>query len=365
MIPLPVTCRRVLHLSLLLLLLAPPVVADPLAGRVINKTRSHPEADCVVSLVQHGTDAAVVAQDTTGPEGRFRLEAPDQEAPILLMAVHQDVEYLHPVPPDSASSIEIPVYDTTRVDTSVSIASRHLIVDGDRSEITQVLVLHNIGNRTVVSQEGTGLEVPLPEGVTAITQGSQGAHTHGNLLVTPQPVKPGASQVMYVHPAPADGRLVQRIKYPTQALDVLVIPAHTTITESSLSDLGEVDTPDGRKFRRFSGAAMEPGDQVAFRIGAAAGKWPLPEYLIGILSALPIAFALLVLFFRSRRKQAYPPQEDGSGPQGRRDELLGEIADLDSRFADGHIAEKEYRSRRGALKSEAVELTRLLEDKGN
>ena len=361
----PATCRRSLGLALLLLLLSSPAVADTLTGLVINRTLSRPEANRVVSLVQHGTDAAIVARDTTGSEGRFRLEAPDQEAPLLLMAVHQGVEYMHPVSRDSVSSIEVSVYDTTRADTSVSIASWHLIIDVGRSEITQVLVLHNHGNRTVVSQEGTGLEVPLPEGVTTITQGSQGVHTHGDLVVTPQPVKPGASQVMYVHPAPADGRLSQRIIYPTQTLDLLILPSHTAITESSLTDLGEVDTPDGRKFRRFSGTAMKPGDRVAFQIGVPPRKWPLPEFLVGILIALPVAFALLVLFFRTRRKQAQPPQEDRSGLQERRDGLLREIADLDSRFSDDHIAESEYRSRRAALKADAVDLTRLLEDKGN
>ena len=364
MTSLSATRRRGLWVPLLLLLLSSSAVADTLSGRVINRTRSRPEADCVVSLVQHGTDAAVVGRDTTDSDGYFRLEAPDQEIPILLMAVHQGVEYMHPVSRDSVSSIEVSVYDTTRADTSVSIASWHLIIDVGRSEITQVLVLHNHGNRTVVSQEGTGLEVPLPEGVTTITQGSQGVHTHGDLVVTPQPVKPGASQVMYVHPAPADGRLSQRIIYPTQTLDLLILPSHTAITESSLTDLGEVDTPDGRKFRRFSGTAMKPGDRVSFRIDAPTSKWPLPEYLIGVLSALPIAFALLVLFFRTRRKLAQPPQEDRSGLQERRDGLLREIASLDSRFSDGHIAEPEYRSRRAALKADAVDLTRLLEDEG-
>jgi hypothetical protein len=362
MTPPQTSFRWSLLVALLLLVLPSSAVADTLTGRVINQTRSRAEPGCAVSLVQHGTDAALLDRDTTDSEGRFLLDAPEQEAPLLLMAVYQGVEYLHPVSSDTVSSIQVPVYDTTRADTSVTITSRHLIIDAGASEVTQVLVLHNSGNHTLVSHEGTGLEVPLPEGITAITQGSQGAHTHGNLVVTPQPVKPGASQVMFVHPAPDDGRLIQHIKYPTRALDLLVFPSQTSVTESSLSDLGEIDTPDGRKFRRFSGSAMKPGDRIVLQIDTSAGKWPLPEYLIGILGALPIAFVLLVLFFKSRSRQAEPAREDRSDLLSRRDGLLREIADLDSRYDDGHIAETEYRSRRTELKADAIELTRLLDD---
>jgi hypothetical protein len=311
----------------------------------------------VVSLTRHGVETAGPAHDTTDAQGGFRFDAPapTEGTHLVLSAAHAGVDYLHPVPDGDGEPIEIPVYETTDADTAIALTSHHMIIDAQAGEATQILLVQNSGNRTYITGggHGHGLEAFLPEGVTDITNGPQGLHTHGSVLIDPRPIQPGGSQLTFVHRMPSGARLVQEVRYPTGSVDVLVTPPDTPIAESSLEDLGEAAIPDGRRFHRLTGSTLNRGDKIVLRLGstAALGEWLTRETLLWGMGALALAFGLLAVFFRPRKKAARPTLEV------RRTAILEQIADLDDRFAGGELAEADYRVRRDALKAEVVQLT--------
>ena len=344
----------------------PAAAANLVIGHVTNETRSQPQPGCPVFLIRHDAETETIRQDTTDGQGRFSFQVQDgNNARWFLSATYGGVNYAQRV---EDGPNEIVVYETTDSDTAISVAAHHIIVDAAQKKVEQILIVQNEGNRTFKTGEGHGhgLEVFLPEGVTEITGGPQGLHTHGDILVNPDPVRPGRSQLVFTFDLPPSGRLSQSLSYPTGAVDVLVHPSGADITGGALQDQGEV-TFEQHSFRRFSGAGFNRGDKIDLRIRPEA--WSVSGLLTGIdlkwtLLGLAIGFALLAIFFRPTGKPRAPARTTAERKPGfpvRRNVLLHQIADLDERYEKGRLSKEDYQTRRNAFKAELVEMSRLLE----
>ncbi|MDA0745193.1 MAG: hypothetical protein O2954_01660 [bacterium] len=357
---------------LLLFVFSSPAFSEPVSGRVYNRTLSRPESGCIVSLIQHGGQGKSV-ETTTDKAGNFSFDIPPTEGPApIISASYGNVDYFRSLSEPSGEPLEISVYETTDSDSTIEIVSHHIIVEAQTNEVTQILIVRNNGDRTYRTGEGHGhgLEITLPDGVTEISRGAQGMHTHGATLVSPDPVRPGTSQLMFSFQLPEAGHLHQPVNYPTGAVDVLITPPDITVTSTGLQDLGQVAF-EQRNFRRLTGAALAPGQRIDLRISGAGTAptvvatetdWISQDNLKWILGALALVFALLAVSFRIRPQQA--PTKNTPNLQTRRSALLQQIAELDDRFADGKLSEKDYEARRSAFKAEVVELTRALENGG-
>lgn len=335
-------------------------------GRVINETLSSPQNDCVVLLVRQAAEPEIVGQDTTDIHGRFSFRDVESDGALwFLLASHAGVNYHQRL---SDGPNEIAVYETTGSDTALSVVSHHIIVDAAEKRVEQILIVENSGNRTFRTGggHGHGLEVLLPDGVTEVRDGPQGLHTHGKILVNPDPVRPGHSHLPFAFDLPASGRLAQTLSYPTATVDVFVRPTEVDVNAGSLKDRGEV-TFDQRSFRRFSGAGFNRGDRIDLEINTSPWSFSALSSDIGIrwvLIGLAIACALLAIFFRSAGKtgsSARAPADGTPDLRARRTALMHQIADLDDRYEKGRLPEEEYRTRRNALKAELVEMTRVLD----
>ena len=336
------------------------------AGRVTNGTYSKPQQHCVVLLIRQAAEPEIVGQDTTDEHGRFSFREADGDGGLrFLSAAHARVNYVQRL---SDGPNEIAVYETTGSDTALSVVSHHIIVDAAEKRVKQILIVNNRGNRTFRTGEGHGhgLEVLLPDGVTKVRGGPQGLHTHGEILVNPDPVRPGHSQLLFAFDLPASGRLAQTVSYPTATVDVFVRPTDVDVTAGALQDRGEV-TFDQHSFRRFSGAGFNRGDRIDLGINASTWSLSALSSDIGIrwvLIGLAIGFALLAVFFRPARKSGSHARVTAEGApdlRARRTALMHQIADLDDRYEKGRLPEEEYRARRNAFKAELVEMTRVLD----
>jgi len=344
-----------------------PASGRTLSGRVMNRTLARPVAGCAVSLIRHGVSDATAEQDSTDGKGRFRLALPvaADSVQLLLSAAYAGVDYIHPITPADSGEVEIPVYEITDVDTAIAVISYHLILDARMGEGAQILIVHNRGDRTYRTGEGHGhgLEIPLPEGVTDITQGPQGLHTHDGTLVDTRPVKPGDNQLLFAFRLPPSRRIVQEMPYPIGALDVLITPPETPVTGIALQDLGEIDL-GRRRYRRFSGTALKPGDRINFQIGSAAPAGSsFAKQAPWILGGVALGIGLLAVFFRAAWQRGAPAvgaKADDGSIRSRRKTLMAQIADLDDRFAEGEVAEADYQAQRATLMAEVVTLTRAL-----
>ncbi len=335
-------------------------------GRVINKTDSKPQQDCVVLLIRQADEPEIVGRDTTDERGRFSFRDDGNDALRFLSAAYAGANYVQRL---SNGPNEIAVYETTDSDTALSVVSHHIIVDAAEKRVEQILIVENSGNRTFRTGEGHGhgLEVFLPDGVTEVRDGPQGLHTHGEILVNPDPVRPGHSQLLFAFDLPVSGRLSQTLSYPTGTVDVFVRPADAEVAAGALQDRGEV-TFEQHSFRRFSGAGFNRGDRIDLGINTSpwsfSALWGDTDVRFGVLLGLAIACALLAIFFRPPGKTGSPAQAPAEGLpdlQARRSALMHQIADLDDRYEKGRLPEEEYRIRRNAIKAELVDMTRALD----
>ena len=288
---------------------------------------------------------------------------------MMLSAEYQDVPYRSERVTDSSKLVEVAVYESTNQDDAIEMISHHLIIDAQASQVTQILIFQNTGDRTFKTGtgHGHGVEVPLPEGITEVWSDIPGVHNHGPTLVDSRPVVPGRMQLAFTMAIPADGRITQRLKYATPAIDAFITPAETEVTDNTMSDLGPVDLGE-RQFRRLISENVSAGGQVSFRLGSSVastaavgssegvdvggvGPWALGGVAIGALLAL--------VYLKMGSKETISSDEE-LGAEVRRMALIQQIADLDDRLEHKNIARDEHATRRDALKAEVVDLTKEL-----
>lgn len=347
---------RTITFLLFLSLSSLSLFAQTYTGQVYNKTLSRTEPGVVVTLVHHGQTDATVIRDTTDQQGRFHIHSPaidSAQMPPLLSAQYGGVDYHHHQT-TSDTPIDLPVYETTASDTAITLISHHIVLEARTGEVTQILIIQNEGDRTYRTggDHGHGLEIPLPEGVTQLTQGPQGLHTHGNILVDPRPLTPGGGQLVFSFNLPASGQMIQQIKYPTGSVDLLILPADTTIAVTGLQDQGTA-TLGEKTFRRFSAAGLVSGNRFSIKLISTAAESSFSrDNLVWILASLALVFALLAFFYRPRKPVLTPTSDN------RRTVLLEQIADLDERFENSILTQETYQVRRDVLKAEVADLTR-------
>ena len=337
--------RFVFCMGLLALLTCAPAFA--LTGRVVNQTLNRPEPDVEVSYIRHETGDVTVVRDTTDTEGRFALDVPPDpgaDPPPMLLARYRGIDYPgNPAP--AGDTVDIPVFETTDSDTALSLASHHIIIDAQAGTVTYILITHNRGNRTYLTggDHGHGLEMPLPDGVTEIARAPQGVHLHGSLLVDPRPIIPGNSQTFFTFALPPSKRVIQRVAYPTAAVNLLVRPTDTPIATTALRDRGVVTLGDNA-FQSYGADQLARGTQIDIRLSAPEIASDSQTW-IWVSAVSAVIVLILVIYMR------FP-----KAPPNRRTALLEQIADLDERFEKGAISEADYKTRRSALKAEVMDL---------
>ena len=345
----PLRCRLCMCVYLciaFLTLISTPTFA--LTGHVINQTLNRVEPNVEVSYILHETGDVTVVRDTTDSKGQFILDVPPDpgaEPPPMLFARYNGIDYPgNPAP--AGDIVDIPVFETTDSDTAISLSSHHILLDAQAGTVTYIFIVHNHGDRTYLTggDDGHGLEIPLPDGVTDILRAPQGVHLHDTLLVDPRPIIPGNSQTFFTFAIPPSNRIAQRITYPTAGMDLLVQPTDTPVSTTVLRDLGDV-TLGTNVFRRFGAQQLAPGTQIDIKLSSAEIT-PNLQTTIGIIAASALALAILIIYMRSLKTTP-----------NRRTILLEQIADLDERYESGNLSETDYKNRRNALKAEVIDLS--------
>ena len=352
-------------------------------GTVTNGSRDdQPVVRCPVRLLKFSRSTfAQVTVDSgyTNRRGRFRFRrvAVDSSSVFLVTASHEGVEYFgeifHVLRPDTTVELAITVYDTTHAEPQVHVQMHHVFVEPDTEDylVREVLVFHTMGNRTYISPDtGRTFLLSLPPGaysfqVEAGIDLSQ-ARQMGHVLLSTQPLLPGAHQVAYAYRIMREkGETVYRrpIDYPTATFSFFVSDLSIKVS-SPILRREQNFAIRGREYVRLAGSDLNPGTVVEVhlsRAGLLAN--PTLRWAVPLALAVAVALVLLVLVRYPRVKRS---QKEGADPRvRRREELLYEIAELDEAFEAGEIPEERYKARRQKLKDEVVRLTRELRSGGD
>ena len=116
-------------------------------------------------------------------------------------------------------------------------------------------------------------------------------------------------------------------------------------------------TLENRKYGRWDGPALAPGDELAARIGSDRAGSGLVWGLGGVLGALLVAAVAVPLALRRRRRPSSGDLGDPGGDATERTRLVEEIAALDDALEAGSISKQEHADRRGTLKRRLIDLT--------
>lgn len=236
-----------------------------------------------VTQADRGLLRALRADDA----GRFTVVLP---APadtgftvFFVTALANGVRYFGPVlhGGDIPESYRIQVYDTTSaagaVD-SVRVLRRDVILSGSGDggwEVAELVRVRNPTERTLVpAQEKPVVGFPLPEGSTAFEagedqrQGAGGAATAdliriGDRAWVNAPLVPGERDLVFRYRLPASPH---RVRIPlAHATDSLTVYLRQPAPDTEVSGLPETEpfAAEGERFRRFMGASLRPGAEIA------------------------------------------------------------------------------------------------------
>lgn len=273
--------------------------------------------------------------------------------------------------------LTVPVYETTSEIASLAIDRLHIFfefVEPDTLRVVEVLILSNLGNRTVVpaSPGDPVFTFNIPEGAVNLqfedgALGERYVEVPGGFGDT-LPIRPGSGehQVVFAYEMPYTRtlELSQPLTLPVNAVVILVPQQGPQVNSDLLVDEGTRPV-EGVNYRMYSSSRLEAGSELSLSISGrprASGS----GFQTGSTSSLVIglgAFGLALiatgtwLFKRSRAagSDAARDQDDLELPDDDIPDdpeiLMDAILALDDQYQAGDLPEEAYRQRRAELKA--------------
>lgn len=365
-------------------------------GQVTNAATGA-AAPAGLSLMLHtyeGRSMTGMTNGVTNEQGRFRF-ANVETAPgrsFEVMVRYQDVTYFSELiePRADQAQLDLPVTirETTTDTTAVRVEQLHLLLDFTPGtvQISQVFILSNDGDRTVLSREGEGLRFHLPAGATDVTfegdrDGTRFVQEEGGFLDT-APVVPGqgtqSTLVRYSLPYNDQIELEVPVDYPTANVSLL-LPEVGVAPGGSAWAAGQELVVRKRVHQVYNyqqRLPLVPDDTLqVVVVGQPELSIATPEpdasvtpvaddrrqiFFVGVLLSLVLIGSGAIWWWRDRQGEMAPapdlaPAGHDSEPEAL-ETILQAIAALDDAHEAGAIDEAEYQEQRTRLRDQAVAL---------
>jgi hypothetical protein len=232
----------------------------------------------------------------------------------------------------------------------------------DRAHIRQEARLTNLGEATYVFPDG-GLSIRLPDGFKAFD--SMEVMTDQQLLATDEgleisgSIPPGRADLMWTYDIPVDGTSVsvqQAVPFATMEYQVVSDYVDGMTLEVEGFQVARVHEGGDRRFL-VAGLMRRPGeppiDPLRIHIRGIPGGGPLP-YIASAIAAIFVFFGIWLLVRPVDETAALAKVREG-----RRSELLDEIASLESQRKAEAIGPGYYEQQRRALTDELAIVLRM------
>ena len=324
----------------------------------------------------HGIDGEqeVLTQTTLADgEGQFAFEGLEAVpgrlyyASLEYQGIPFQSEMAHVLADQEWLELPLTIYEPSAETEALRIARLHLLIDFPAEGTARVLELWALTNPTdrVIADPQGVLHISLPAGATNVQfeelapGGRFLQDPTGYIDTAPVPPGTGAGDLAFGFDLLYENRLdyQQTIDHPVEAVVILVVPGGPSLSGAGMQDMGLLDM-GGVSMQAYSMEGLAPGETLVFRIAGGAGAGGGMGLLIGG-GTLGAALVLAGLWwYRGSRAPREPEPRPAIQHPADRAVLLQAIAQLDDGYEDGQLDEAEYRTRRAALKQQALETTR-------
>jgi len=308
--------RRVLGaIGVLALLLASPVSALTVSGRVVKGAERAPAAAVAVSVhVARAHEELPGSTMRTDPNGAYRFNgiAEGPELEYYVSTEYEDAFYTEgpiPVQKGFGAAPELVVYDVAKDFAAVGVQDHHVIVErkDDGLHVTEILIFQNHANTAFLGVGvnhalPSGMRVGLPSSVKEFKPGmgldEPSVRLQGRELTSVRPIPPGQRPLSFTYLVPLSGRmdLSHRLYFPTRQMTVLIDDPSLRVESTQLKS-GGIRDQGGKKYAMYFGSNLPVGSEVSVRIGGA-GFFSNPR--VYPFMAAPFVIAG-VLWFAARR----------------------------------------------------------------
>lgn len=272
---------------------------------------------------------------------RYRVTG-DTSAVYFVSTSRGGVAYFTPPqrePVVRGGTAEIMVYDTTSAPIPITVRGRHVIVTApdstsDRRTIIEVYEVTNDSNVTRVARGTAGVtfDVPLPDGITAITGGegdisSESMQVVDGRLQVSAPFSPGLKQFSFFYEIPATADpFTFAVETDVPVVEVLVEDPRGTARGAGLVEVSPVEV-EGRPFKRFLGEGVGAGSTfIVTTPGDDPGVGRLRVMLVVIAIGAAMLLGLGMAFLR-KGPRAFAPRRDADPAS-----LALQVAALDAAY---------------------------------
>jgi hypothetical protein len=321
----------------------------------------------------HGIDGEqeVLTQTTLADgEGQFAFEGLEAVpgrlyyASLEYQGIPFQSEMAHVLADQEWLELPLTIYEPSAETEALRIARLHLLIDFPAEGTARVLELWALTNPTdrVIADPQGVLHISLPAGATNVQfeelapGGRFLQDPTGYIDTAPVPPGTGAGDLAFGFDLLYENRLdyQQTIDHPVEAVVILVVPGGPGLSGAGMQDMGLLDM-GGVSMQAYSMEGLAPGETLTFRVSGGAGGGAGMGLLIGG-GTLGAALVLAGLWwYRGSRSPSEPEPRPAIQPPADRAGLLQTIAQLDDEYEGGQLDEAEYRTRREALKRQALE----------
>ncbi len=360
-------------------------------GRVVNGTPGAelPSGLAVLMLVT-GADGTLSGTGQTAPDqdGRFAFQNVELvEGGSYTLSVDYDGVFYgtNLTPADAEQDIMLTVFEPTQ-DASVVSVGRHVMVlaaiDGKDRTVTafEFAEVTNLSDRTLLPDLTNQAQISFLRFALPPNAGNLNVESNlrgGDIIAIPTgfaltaPVPPGDHSIVFSYSFPYEGSGLAYRQSLVQGAEIFQVLVPEGLTGVSIPGLASVpavgiqgttyrawegrDFPPGRGLELALTGLPEPGVWTRFGNSVTDGTF----WQIAIPSAVGATLAALLLWGLVQRCRPTPVHQTAGPTTGQespeRASLIQAVAELDERYQQGQVSEKEYRQQREGLVAEALE----------
>ncbi len=376
-------------------------------GQIVDGTKdaklvTTPNITVTLHMAPAGAQTTISQTVQADTGGRFSFSNLDTitTTRYLVIATYQNVDYYSEILSFAQGQTTLPVtttvYETTTDPSVIAIPQSHFVFDVQTGlfNVFQIIAVQNNSDRTYIGSTPIGgphratLTLPFMAGAQNIEFDNPAANDStlrgSDAMTYTLPFTPGSDQIVYNYTlpfTPPTYNFSVKMPFDSTKVQILLSDVGGTVSSPALSTPAPFPTQMGQNYllssadnvkagtvitATFANLPATVGQQTPAMGTAPSASAPVATpannnvQLVGgvVLGIAAVAALALLLYPIVLKRNAHPVRRAAAPEDGRRMELLQDMADLDDDFEANKISETDYKEQRARLKAELLTLSK-------